>query len=417
MSTPASSSKSALPKSTKFGALGVLALILIAIVLRPPVASIGPLLYEIVADLQLDSVLTGILASAPVLCFGLGAFASPWLVRRFGVNHAMFLVLVVLAASILLRLTLGYPGLLIGTIAAGLSIAVANVLLPTVVRLAFPKAVPLVTGTYTTLLALSASFAAWVAVPSSEALGGWRNALLIWALPAVLAALLWFPKTRGQEPHVAQGAQAAAAEKRAVLKSPIAWSIVGFFGIQSLGFYAVLGWLPSILISIDLSPAVAGSYLGLATAIGIPSGLILAPFIGRFKSLAWWVAGTSSLTAIGYAFLAWVIWQAQQPEAILLDQNGLLLACVFIGVGQAATFPLALSLISTRASTAAQTTQLSAMAQGWGYLLAAAGTFAVGAIGASAAGWLAGVVVLGLLTVVQIGIGFYSGRPGQISAQ
>jgi CP family cyanate transporter-like MFS transporter len=277
--------------------------------------------------------------------------------------------------------------------------------------------VPLVTGSYTTLLALSASFAAWVAVPSSEALGGWRNALLIWALPAVLAAILWFPKTRGQEPHVPQGAQAAAAEKRAVLRSPIAWSIVGFFGIQSLGFYAVLGWLPSILISIGLSPAEAGSYLGLATAIGIPSGLLLAPFIGRFKSLAWWVAGTSSLTTIGYALLAWVIWQSLQPTWALLDQQGLLLACVFIGVGQAATFPLALSLISTRASTTAQTTQLSAMSQGWGYLLAAAGTFAVGVIGASSGGWLAGVVVLGCLTVMQIAIGFYSGRPGLIAAK
>jgi CP family cyanate transporter-like MFS transporter len=404
-------------KTSKFGALGVVALILITVVLRPPVASIGPLLYEIVSDLQLDSVLTGILASAPVFCFGVGAFASPWLVKRFGVNHAMFIVLAVLAGAILLRLSFGYVGLLAGTIAAGLSIAVANVLLPTVVRLAFPKAVPLVTGSYTTLLALSASFAAWVAVPSSEALGGWRNALLIWALPAVLAAILWFPKTRGQEPHVPQGAQAAAAEKRAVLRSPIAWSIVGFFGIQSLGFYAVLGWLPSMLISIGLSPAEAGSYLGLATAIGIPSGLLLAPFIGRFKSLAWWVAGTSSLTTIGYALLAWVIWQSLQPTWALLDQQGLLLACVFIGVGQAATFPLALSLISTRASTTAQTTQLSAMSQGWGYLLAAAGTFAVGVIGASSGGWLAGVVVLGCLTVMQIAIGFYSGRPGLIAAK
>jgi len=404
-------------KAAKFGTLGVIALVLIAVVLRPPVASIGPLLYEIVADLKLDPVLTGILASAPVFCFGLGAFASPGLVRRFGVNHAMFIVLAVLAGSILLRLTFGYVGLLTGTIAAGLSIAVANVLLPTVVRLAFPKAVPLVTGAYTTLLALSASFAAWVAVPSSEALGGWRNGLLIWALPAVLAAILWFPKTRGQEPHVPQGAQAAAEEKRSVLRSPIAWSIVGFFGIQSLGFYAVLGWLPSILISIGLSPAEAGSYLGLATAIGIPSGLVLAPFLGRFKSLSWWVAGTSSLTAIGYALLAWVVWQTLQPTWALLDVQGLLLACVFIGVGQAATFPMSLSLISTRASTAAQTTQLSAMAQGWGYLLAAAGTFAVGVIGASAGGWLSSLVVLGSLTVLQIVIGFYSGRPGLIAAK
>ncbi|MEY3888992.1 MAG: hypothetical protein RI931_114, partial [Actinomycetota bacterium] len=41
-------------KSSRFGFLGVAALFVIALVLRPPVASIGPLLYEIVADLKLD---------------------------------------------------------------------------------------------------------------------------------------------------------------------------------------------------------------------------------------------------------------------------------------------------------------------------------------------------------------------------
>jgi CP family cyanate transporter-like MFS transporter len=390
-----------------FGFFGFVALFFISLVLRPPVAAIGPLLHEIVLNLNLSSIQTSLLASAPVLCFGIGAFASPALVRRFGVNRAMLVVLGVLTLSSALRVLFGYTGLLVGTVAAGLSIAVANVLLPTIVRIEFPNRVPLITGAYTTLLAFSASFAASIAVPSSAALGGWAQATFIWVVPAVLATVFWAPKALRQEPHVPQAAHAAKAERAAVLRSPISWAIVGFFGLQSLGFYAVLGWLPTLLISGGISPAAAGGYLGLATAVGIPAGLVLSSVIGRFKSLAWWAAGASSSTLLGYLSL------------LLSLQNHSLVpfACILIGLGQASTFPMSLSFIGTRASTRAQTTQLSAMAQGWGYLLAALGTFFVGFLASASGSWSISIIALVVLTGLQVGVGFYSGRPGVIPAE
>lgn len=394
-------------RTKAFGLLGFIALFFIALVLRPPVASIGPLLHEIVIDLGLSAAETSLLASAPVFCFGLGAFASPALVRKFGVNRAMLVVLLALLVSISLRLVIGFPGLLIGTIAAGLSIAVANVLLPTIVRVEFPNRVALVTGAYTTLLAFSASFAAWVAVPSSAAVGGWKPALALWIIPAFLAAAFWAPKATGERTDEVQKTGVAAEERSAVLRSPISWAIVGFFGLQSLGFYALLGWLPTLLISGGESPEAAGSYLGLATAIGIPAGLLLSTAIARFKSLAWWAASASSLTLAGFLIL---LASFQNPSL-----TGV--ACIMMGIGQASTFPMSLSIISTRASTRAQTTQLSAMAQGWGYLLAALGTFMVGFLAEVTGSWFVSVTVLIGLTVIQVGVGFYSGRSGVIPAK
>jgi CP family cyanate transporter-like MFS transporter len=319
----------------------------------------------------------------------------------------MLLVLVVLGSASALRLGFVYEALLLGTIAAGLSIAVANVLLPTIVRTEFPNRVTLLTGAYTTILAFSASFAASVAVPSSSQFGGWRAALAIWLVPIIAAIVFWVPKTLGQEPHVAQPLHAAREERRAVLKSPIAWAIVGFFGLQSLGFYAILGWLPTMLLANGFSPAAAGGYLGLATAVGVPFGLLLSTVIGRFKSLAFWAAGASTATLFGYILLL-----------LSLTSHGLIVfACVLIGVGQASTFPMSLSIIATRASTKAQTTQLSAMAQGWGYLLAALGTFLVGAIESLTATWAVSAILLIGLTAAQVVIGFISGRPGQIAAK
>jgi CP family cyanate transporter-like MFS transporter len=360
-----------------------------------------------VIDLGLSAAETSILASAPVFCFGLGAFASPALVRRFGVNRSMLFVLAALLVAMALRLFIGFPGLLLGTIAAGLSIAVANVLLPTIVRVEFPNRVALVTGAYTTLLAFSASFAAWVAVPSSAILGGWKLALGLWMLPSLLAVIFWAPKASGMVADLPAAVGVAAEERSAVLRSPISWAIVGFFGLQSLGFYAILGWLPTLLIARGESPESAGSYLGLATAIGIPAGLLLSTAIARFKSLAWWAAGASTLTLLGFVVLL----------ATFENPSLTALACVMMGVGQASTFPMSLSIISTRASTKAQTTQLSAMAQGWGYLVAALGTFFVGYLADITGSWSAGVILLIALTLIQVGVGFYSGRPGTIPAK
>lgn len=394
---------------SRFGLLSFLALIFISVVLRPPVASLGPLLQEIQSTLEVSPELIGLLAAAPVLCFGIGAFASPWLVSKLGVNKTMLLVLVLLAFALALRIFFGYGGLLAGTIGAGLSIAIANVLLPTVVRRQFPNRVALVTGSYTTVLAISASVAAAVAVPSSQLMGGWSPALAIWIAPTLLAILLWWPQTKNQGPHLPQLAESAAEEKAAVFRSPISWAIVIFFGIQSLGFYSVLGWLPSALISIGESPQAAGNYLGFASAIGIPSGLLISTISGRFKSLSIWTAGASLTTCAGLVFLATVLESG--------NSRFLVLACILIGVGLSAAFPLALSLISTRASSQAQTTQLSSMSQGWGYLLAASGTFAVGLVANVFGSWSLSFGIVAVLVVIQAIAGAFAGKPGMIPAK
>jgi CP family cyanate transporter-like MFS transporter len=80
-----------------------------------------------------------------------------------------------------------------------------------------------------------------------------------------------------------------------------------------------------------------------------------------------------------------------------------------ISVGQTATFPLSLAIISTRAHGQSKTTVLSAMSQGWGYLLSGIGVFAVGAFAVSTGSWATGIMVLVLTGIVQSAAGFYAG--------
>jgi CP family cyanate transporter-like MFS transporter len=301
----------------------------------------------------------------------------------------------------------GYLGLLLGTIGAGLAIAVANVLLPTVVRRNFKNHVAIVTGIYTTLLAVSASAAATLAVPSSALFGGWSQALAIWLVPTVLAILLWLPQVRVVQESEHQSVVGAAEERKAVYRSGVTWAIVIFFGLQSLGFYSILGWLPTALISIGSTPEAAGGYLGFASAIGIPFGLLVSAILKRFESQALWAAGTSFLTLCGFALYAIQMQQAYSATLIIW-------ACVLLGLGMSATFPISLALISTRASSQAQTTELSTLAQGLGYLISAVGTFAMGLLANLTGAWFAGMALLVVLAAIQAVSGFFAGRPGHI---
>ncbi len=379
----------------KFNFLALLGILLTTLVLRPPVASVGPLVAELEARLNLGSLEVGLLTSIPVFCFGLGAFASPAIVRRFGIDKTLLVLQALIAISIAGRLWFGFVGLLVGTTVIGLSIAVANVILPGIVRARFPERVGIVTATYTMTLAVAASFAASTAVPISAALGGWQFSLLVWVVPAVAAFLVWSTQTKAVK-HVAVSAEHHELEARSVRRSPITWWIVAFFGIQSLGFYALLAWLPSLLIYGGATAAEAGGVLGVTTIAGVPFGMLLGSNLKRFKSLSVPAAIASGLTTIGMA--------------LLLDPKLSLIAGIVIGLGQASTFPISLNLISTRATTVAQTTELSTLSQGYGYLAAALGTFVFGWLRDVSASWVIPILLLVLLSALQLYCGLVAGR-------
>jgi CP family cyanate transporter-like MFS transporter len=390
-------------KAAKYSVWALLSLVFISLAIRPPVASIGPLVEELIRTEFLTLFQVSLMTSLPIVCFGLGAFLSPALVKRFTLNKAMMYVLIVLSVAMATRLIGGFPALMTSTIIIGLAIAIANVLIPTIVREQFPDRIELITGVYVTLLAISASFAAAIAVPSSDLLGGWRGALAVWIIPAVLAIVFWVPLCRSKSVGKITSVATHAEERKAVVRSSLTWGIVFFFGLQSGGFYSILNWLPSLLIDRGMPALDAGSLLGLTTFVGVPSGFLASLLFRKFKSLSLIAVVMTSLTLAGLL----MIWLT--PELLVL-------ACVITGFGFAATFPLSLTLIGSRASTSTQTTQLSALAQGWGYLISAAGTFGFGFLREVTGSWDVSLVLISVLTFIQLFAGAVAGRDRRIPA-
>src|SRR5215218_2284439 len=192
--TKRASATSASGRSRLRSVLLVLGIVLLAANLRPALTGVAPLIGQIRADTGISNGVAGLLTTLPLLAFGLLSPIAPRAARRFGMERVLLACLLVLTAGILLRWAGAVAALFLGTVVLGAAIAVANVLLPSLVKREFPEHAGLMTSVYSASLGISAALAAGVSVPLARLDGmGWRGALAVWAVPALLAGVAWFP--------------------------------------------------------------------------------------------------------------------------------------------------------------------------------------------------------------------------------
>lgn len=372
----------------------LLGLVLVALNLRPALSSLAPLLNTVRDGTGLSAAAAGLLTTLPVLCLGLFAPLAPMLARRLGAERTVLLILLTLAAGIVLRSLFPVAGLFLGSLVAGASIGIIGVLLPGIVKRDFPHIAGTMTGVYTMALCLGAATAAGATVPLAGWMGdNWQPALAFWALPAVIAALIWLPQTR-QNHH----AHRAVYKVKGLWREPLAWQVTLYMGLQSSLAYIVFGWVPSILIDRGLSPTEAGLVLSGSVMVQLFSALAGPWLATRGKDQRVAVVVVMSLTLAGLLGLLYA------------PLSGIWGWAVVLGLGQGATFAIALALIVLRSPDAHVASNLSGMAQGVGYTLAACGPFLVGVVHDVTGGWAATGVIFVVVSVAAIGFGLGAGR-------
>lgn len=372
----------------------LLGLVLVALNLRPALSSMAPVLGLVSEGLGLNASQAGLLTTLPVLCLGLFAPLAPVLARRFGSERVILGILATLALGIVVRSSLGATGVFLGSLMAGASIGIIGVLLPGIVKRDFPQHAGTLTGVYTMALCLGAAMAAGATVPLAQHFdGSWALGLGFWAVPALLAMLVWLPQAR--QGH---GLHKVAYRVRGLWRDPLAWQVTLYMGLQSSLAYIVFGWLPSILIGRGLSPTEAGLVL---------SGSVIVQLVSSLS--APWLAtrGKDQRLAI---VLVMLITLAGLFGCLYAPLSGLWGWAVVLGLGQGGTFALALTLIVLRSKDAHVAANLSSMAQGVGYTLASMGPLAVGLVHDLTGGWSAVGWIFAVLGVGAIVFGLGAGR-------
>lgn len=377
-------------------------ILLIAVNMRPAIASVSPLLLPIGAALGLGPLGLTALATIPVVCFAALAPASIVLQRRIGLEAAMLVVLALLTAGLAVRVLHGSLTLFAGTVMAGAAIAMGNVLLPGLVKRDFPDRVGIVTGCYTTVMTGAASLAAAISVPVADAAGfGWRGALGLWAIPGAVAIVVWLPQLR-QDAH-RLGQPPLLDSFRRLVRSQLAWSVAMFMGLQSLGFYSILSWLPTLLHSVGISATLAGLMLSTTTIVAIPAALVTPSIATRSRDQRLLLAILVAI--VGTGFVGLMLAPAAAPW----------LWVVFIGIGQGACFPLALTLMVLRAARSTDAMALSAFSQTVGYAVSIAGPLGMGLIHTLTGQWWTAVLFLVVLLAPTLGFGLSAARNRTLS--
>lgn len=387
------------------GALALTGLLLIAGNLRASLTSVGPILDRLQSELGLSSLAASMLISLPLLAFAGVSPIVPSVATRVGLERLLGGSLAMLAAGIALR-SIGGAWLWAGTIVLGIAIASLNVSLPALVKRDYPGRIGQVTGAYSVVQSVFAAIAAGISVPLADASGlGWRASLGLWAGFALLALAALLPRMlragspsdRAPSEVIALPGGGTSRDRFSPWSSALAWQLTAFMGVQSVAYYILILWLPSIEVASGISPAAAGLHLLILNAVAIIGSTVCSALIPRFRDQR--VLGAIS----GLFFVVAAIGLAVAPQW----------GAVWAGCGGLSggiSIVLALSFFGLRTHHHRHAAAVSGMAQAVGYLAAAAGPPAIGLLHDATGSWAPALWTIGGIGVLLMGLGVLAGR-------
>lgn len=348
----------------------------VALNLRAAITVVPPLARAIETELGLSGAVMGAVTALPVLCMGLFAPIGARLAHRVGRERAVGLSLLALALGQAVRAGGDQLGLLLlGTLLAGLGIAVCGTVMPGIVKEFFAGRTGVMTGVYMFSMTIGGSAASAVAVPLAEALGGWTWSLAVWSLVAVVGLATWLPIQRGVR-RSAHASAAAHAEPVGVRdarqglpwRSRTAWLLSLHMLLGSYQFYSHLAWLPSAYADRGWSTTSAGLLLAVYQIAQLITGVAGSALTDR-------VVDRRRLLLPGAAsMLIALIGLTTAPDLAPW------LWAVTLGLGTGMTFAVGLVLLVDYAGRPADSARLSSMVFLVSYSVAALGPTAFGAL-------------------------------------
>lgn len=335
-------------------------IILIGVSLRTPFTVLPIILGNISQGLEVEVSSLGVLTSLPLLMFTLFSPFSTQLAQKIGLEHLSTYSLFFLTIGSLIRL-INLPLLYLGTLMVGASVAVINVLLPSLIQANQPKKIGFLTTLYVTSMGIATALASYLAVPITQA-SSWKGLILLLTLLCLATFLVWLPNHRYNHRLAPQTKQKSQIK---VMRNKQVWAIIIFSGFQSLIFYTVMTWLPTMSIHAGLSSHEAGLLTSILSLISIPFSMTIPSLTTslstRNRQLMLTLVSLAGVVGISMLFFPinnFIYWLAIH---------------LLIGTATSALFPYLMVNFSLKTSAPEKTAQLSGLSQTGGYILAAFG--------------------------------------------
>ncbi|RIN36757.1 MFS transporter [Staphylococcus succinus] len=384
----------------------VLAIIFIASTLRAPLTSVGPVVDEIKQVMDINNSIAGILTTIPLIIFAIVSPLVSKVTSRLTMSRTILYSTLLLIISLYLRVAGDFNVFLIGTILLGVAIAFGNVMLPSYVKWYFPMQIGLATGIYSGTMNFTAGLGGGLSFPLSEITPiGFRLSLAFWIILAVIAIILWLPKARkGTELEKATATQyqAKKTKKVSIVKSKLAWMVALTMGFQSMIFYTVVAWVPSILVDRGLDPSTAGYLLMLNQFSQVPMTFTFPIIASKLKDQRILIVIITILFLLGFSLFF--------TQSLVLLVVGIIIA----GLAMGACFSLCMTFFSIRARTSEGSIALSGFGQSVGYLIAAIGPFLIGYLHDATGNWVSGIIALIIMSILFFIFGYPASKQNVI---
>ena len=377
-------------------------MVVVAMALRPGIASIGPVLPSISRALSLSHAMASLLATVPIFMLGLLALPATWLAARYGTSEILLASLVTLFVSMAARpFASNFAELLLSTVGVGAGIAVAGTLFGGMIKSRFPTRVAMMMSLYAMSLSVSSALSAAATGPIAALAGknGWRLGTGIWAIVALIAVFAGMA-IHGQEARTnlipttkaAPGAPLPVTHQKA-------WLIALFLACDNFLFFALLSWLSAIYLEQGYSEPSANAVLATYT-VSFTIGISVFGSLSRAHDRRWWLALCAGLAATG------TLGVASAPR--LLPHLSIAVAAFGLGGG----LTLGMTLPLDNAQRVDDVNAWNAFVLTVGYLVAAIGPLVVGLLrdltgSFNTPVWLAYLVALVMLALTP----FLAPRP------
>lgn len=379
----------------------IIGVILVGANLRVPLTSAGALVSFIRDDFGISNALAGAITTLPLIAFALLSPFAPKIANKIGMERTIAISLALLIIGILIRSAGAIELLFTGTLLVGLGIAVGNVLIPGIIKMNFPFKIGLMTGLYAIVMNVFGALGSGLSIPiATSGSFGWRGSLVIWSGLVLITLLIWLPQL--MKKHDTKK-KINNQKIGGMLRSPLAWKITVFMGAQSLIFYTLITWLPTILTANGYDIHLAGWGVFIFQLASIPFTFIIPVIADRMKNQVMLAFVCSGLILAGIIGLL-----AGLSELSILW-------VVFLGIGNGSAFSLSMMFFTLRTKDGYEAAELSGMAQSLGYLLAAVGPVLVGGLQDITGSWTLPLAMMALFAIVMLIMGVASGKNKQVS--
>ena len=263
--------------------------------------------------LSLSHGQVGLMFSAPALMVVAMSIPAGIVADKIGVRRAVGIGLVVMVAGAVTRgMVNSYAGLLSSMFIFGGGFAWTFTNLPKIVSTFAGRAKAVVTmGLVNSGMPVGTALGMALTIPVILPITrSYQGAFLVWSIPTVIVAILWWVIVREPQPNKRLGGFPKPAKTQAsfrtVIRNKNVILISALMFLHQFFIWSWTGWAPTLLMLKGASPGLAGLIASMTIWVIIPTFLLMPGLsykLGLRKPFLW-------IPSVVLAFIAWLATQA-----------------------------------------------------------------------------------------------------------